>query len=84
MADDAHELLRMRIDLRSEIPRPVWPEGSSVRGFHASDGPRLHALLDAGYARGGGRVDAFDVWLPALTGRQRVRSAALLSRRGGR
>jgi ribosomal protein S18 acetylase RimI-like enzyme len=62
------ELLRMRIDLRTEIPQPAWPEGSSVRGFHESDGQRLHALLEHGYANGGGSVAAYDIWLPALTG----------------
>jgi ribosomal protein S18 acetylase RimI-like enzyme len=62
------EILRMRIDLRSAIPRPNWPQGSNVRGFHDSDGPRLHALLEHGYRNGGGSVAAYDVWLPALTG----------------
>jgi ribosomal protein S18 acetylase RimI-like enzyme len=66
--DEEREILRMRIDLRSEIPQPSWPEGSRVRGFHDSDGPRLHALLEHGYRNGGGSVKAFDVWLPALTG----------------
>ena len=58
----------MRIDLRGEIPPPTWPEGAGVRGFHPSDGPRLHALLEHGYRDGGGSVEAYDVWLPALTG----------------
>ena len=62
------EILRMRIDLRSEIPKPRWPEGSSVRGFHDSDGPRLHALLEHGYRIAGGSVAAYEAWLPALTG----------------
>jgi ribosomal protein S18 acetylase RimI-like enzyme len=62
------EVLRMRIDLRGEIPPPRWPEGSNVRVFHPSDGPRLHALLEHGYRHGGGSVEAYDVWLPALTG----------------
>ena len=66
--DEEHEILRMRIDLRSEIPQPSWPDGSSVRGFHDSDGPRLHALLEHGYRNGGGSVAVCDVWLPALTG----------------
>jgi ribosomal protein S18 acetylase RimI-like enzyme len=66
--EQPHDLLRMRIDVRGEIPPPTWPDGSSVRGFHASDGARLHALLEHGYRNGGGSVDAFDVWLPALTG----------------
>jgi ribosomal protein S18 acetylase RimI-like enzyme len=64
----SRETLRMRIDLRGEIPRPVWPDGSHVRGFHASDARRLHALLEHGYRNGGGSVEAFDEWLPALTG----------------
>jgi ribosomal protein S18 acetylase RimI-like enzyme len=68
MHDQPLELLRMRIELRGEIPRPAWPEGSHVRGFHDSDGPRLHALLEHGYRNGGGSVDAFDLWLPAITG----------------
>jgi len=58
----------MRIDLRVEMPPPTWPEGSSVRGFHVSDGPRLHALLEHGYRNGGGSVAPYDLWLPALTG----------------
>ena len=58
----------MRIDLRSEIPKPTWPEGSSLRTFHLSDGPRLHALLEHGYRRGGGGGETYGVWLPALTG----------------
>lgn len=67
-SDQSRETLRMRIDLRGEIPQPDWPEGSHVRGFHLSDGPRVHALLEHGYRNGGGSVEAFDVWLPALTG----------------
>jgi ribosomal protein S18 acetylase RimI-like enzyme len=66
--DQPLEILRMRIELPSEIPRPTWPEGSHVRGFHSSDAERLHALLAHGYQRGGGTVDAFENWLPALTG----------------
>jgi GNAT superfamily N-acetyltransferase len=62
------EILRMRVDLRGDFPRPRFPDGSHVRSFHASDGPRLHALLEHGYRNGGGSVDAYDVWLPALTG----------------
>ena len=57
----------MRIELPSAIPKPVWPEGSHVRGFHSSDAERLHGLLEHGYRRGGGSVAPFDVWLPALT-----------------
>jgi GNAT superfamily N-acetyltransferase len=66
MHDESRESLRMRIDLRTAIPPPVWPEGSSVRSFHPSDAARLHELLEDGYRRGGGGVDAFDAWLPAL------------------
>ena len=67
-SEQEHEVWRMRIDLRGEIPKPTWPEGSGVRSFHASDGPRLHALLEHGYRHGGGSVAAYDSWLPALTG----------------
>jgi GNAT superfamily N-acetyltransferase len=62
------EILRMRIELPSAIPRPVWPEGSHVRGFHSSDAERVHGLLEHGYRRGGGSVAPFGVWLAALTG----------------
>jgi ribosomal protein S18 acetylase RimI-like enzyme len=68
MQDEPRETLRMRIDLRGEIPQPAWPEGSHVRAFHPSDATRLHALLEHGYRKGGGSVEPFDVWLPALTG----------------
>jgi ribosomal protein S18 acetylase RimI-like enzyme len=64
----AQETLRMRVDLRGEFPPPAWPDGSGVRSFHASDGPRLHALLEHGYRNGGGSVEPYDAWLPALTG----------------
>jgi ribosomal protein S18 acetylase RimI-like enzyme len=66
--DQERELLRMRIDLGGGIPRPQWPEGSAVRGFHESDAQRLHALLEHGYRNGGGSVPAYDAWLAALTG----------------
>jgi ribosomal protein S18 acetylase RimI-like enzyme len=66
--DEPLEILRMRIELTGEIAPPAWPEGSHVRGFHLSDAERLHALLAHGYQRGGGTVEAFDIWLPALTG----------------
>jgi ribosomal protein S18 acetylase RimI-like enzyme len=62
------EILRMRIDLRGDFPQPPFPDGSHVRPFHLSDAPRLHALLEHGYRNGGGIVEAYDVWLPALTG----------------
>ena len=63
----------MRIDLRGEIPQPTWPEGSGVRGFHVSDGPRLHALLEHGYRNGGGSVEALRRLAAGAHGRQRVR-----------
>jgi ribosomal protein S18 acetylase RimI-like enzyme len=62
------ETLRMRIALPSEIPSPTWPEGMSVGGFERSGGRQLHALLEHGYRRGGGSVEVYDRWLPALTG----------------
>jgi ribosomal protein S18 acetylase RimI-like enzyme len=66
--DQPLEVLRMRIELPSQIPSPAWAEGSHVRGFHASDARRLHELLEHGYRRGGGSVEPFETWLPALTG----------------
>ena len=62
------ETLRMRIALPREIPAPAWPEGTSVGGFERPGAMQLHALLEHGYRRGGGCVEDYDRWLPALTG----------------
>src|SRR3954449_5083613 len=66
--DTPLELLRMRIDLPAEIQAPVWPDDCSVGAFDDSQAVRLHALLQHGYRRGGGSVEAFDRWLPWLIG----------------
>lgn len=58
----------MRIELGPETGRePAWPQGISTRTFEMDDAAALHALLEHGYARGGGSVSAFDSWLPYIT-----------------
>ena len=55
--DDARELLRMRIDLRGEIPPPSWPEGSRCAASTPPTAPACTRLLEHGYRRGGGSVE---------------------------
>jgi ribosomal protein S18 acetylase RimI-like enzyme len=61
------ELWRMRRTLENDVPRPAWPEGISVRRFRPEDAPAVHALLENAYRSGGGSVDQFETWLPAMT-----------------
>ena len=65
---DPTEPMPMRIDLPALTTKPAWPPGIVVRGFAPADGRALHALLAHGYRNGGGSVDAYDAWLPALVG----------------
>ena len=59
----------MRVELGSGAPDdPAWPEGIRVSTFRLDDARALHALLEHGYRRGGGTVDRFEAWLPAMTG----------------
>ena len=80
--DEEHELLRMRIDLRSEIPKPRWPEGSSVRGFHDSDGAAAARAARARLPRRRRQRGGLRRLAAGAHGRQRVRPGALLPRRG--
>jgi ribosomal protein S18 acetylase RimI-like enzyme len=58
----------MRIDLRDvPVAEPAWPDGIRARTFRDDDARALHALLEHGYRRGGGSVEAFDTWLPRMT-----------------
>ena len=61
------ETWRLRRPLESEPPAPVWPEGLGVRSFRPEDAPAVHALLEHAYQGGGGSVDPFETWLPAMT-----------------
>jgi mycothiol synthase len=45
----AWEVWLMGIDLPSEIPPPVWPEGVEVRTFREEDAHEVKALLDLAY-----------------------------------
>jgi ribosomal protein S18 acetylase RimI-like enzyme len=37
-----------------------------MRTFAADDAPKVHRLLEAGYAQGGGNIGAFEEWWPSL------------------
>ncbi len=58
----------MRRELDRPFDAPVWPDGLTVGHFGADDAPAVHALLQRAYARGGGDVMPYDVWLPRMTG----------------
>lgn len=64
----AREVWRLRVELAGALPDPIWPAGVRERTFRPGDAEAVHALLEHGYRRGGGRVDAFETWLPAMTG----------------
>ena len=57
---------RLRRDLTEAVAAPVFPAGYRVRTFATDDAPAVHRLLEAGYARGGGDVGAFEAWWPSL------------------
>jgi ribosomal protein S18 acetylase RimI-like enzyme len=58
----------MRYDLGRLPPAPRWPGGVVVGAFRPSDAAAVHGLLKRAYANGGGSVQPFDLWLPAMTG----------------
>jgi ribosomal protein S18 acetylase RimI-like enzyme len=57
----------MRRSLAEPVPEPVWPAGIRLIPFdlerHAE---KVHALLVAAYAQGGGYVESFAIWWPSL------------------
>jgi ribosomal protein S18 acetylase RimI-like enzyme len=57
----------MRRTLENDPPTPAWPNGIGVRSFRPEDAPAVHALLEHAYRGGGGSVDPFETWLPAMT-----------------
>lgn len=62
----SHPIQRLRRDLTDAVADPVWPAGFSVRTFTAADARAVHDLMQLAYAQGGGSVDHFDAWWPAL------------------
>lgn len=58
--------VRMRRDLATPVPAPVWPAGYRLAPFAIADMPAIHALLSLGYSLGGGRVPPFEEWKAAL------------------
>ena len=58
----------MRIDLDAgRVRAPAWPPGVRVRTYGDDDARRVHALLEDGYRRGGGRVGPFETWRREMT-----------------
>jgi ribosomal protein S18 acetylase RimI-like enzyme len=57
----------MRRPLENDPPTAAWPKGIGVRSFRPEDAPAVHALLERAYRGGGGSVDPFETWLPAMT-----------------
>jgi len=63
------ELWRMRVELDPGfLQDSAWPPQIRVRAFRTEDAEPLHYLLEHGYRRGGGSVEPFEAWLPAVTG----------------
>ena len=55
--------LRLTRDLTRPIDDPVWPPGVTLAPFSATLAPKVHALMRAAYAGGGGSVpEDFDTW----------------------
>ena len=44
------DVLRMWRELDGDLPKPRWAGGLALRTYAASDGERVHALLDESYA----------------------------------
>ena len=61
------ETWRMRRTLENDPPTPTWPKEIGMRSFRPEDAPAVHALLEHAYRGGGGSVDQFETWLPAMT-----------------
>jgi len=61
-----HPIQRLRRDLSDAVAAPAWPAGFSARIFTAEDAPAVHRLMRLAYAQGGGSVDEFDTWWPAV------------------
>lgn len=58
--------LRLVRDLTAPIAVPAWPDGVALVPFSATLAPRVHALMLAAYANGGGSVPLhFDSWWAA-------------------
>jgi ribosomal protein S18 acetylase RimI-like enzyme len=60
-------VLRLRRSLAEPLPPPLWPEGVGLVPFEPErHALRIHALLKAAYAGGGGYVEPFGIWWPSL------------------
>ncbi len=57
----------MRRSLDEDLPPPAWPRGFRLVPFEPeTHAPKVHALLVAAYAQGGGYVEPFPIWWPSL------------------
>lgn len=60
-------VLRMRRELSEAPPSPTWPQGVRLVPFEPEPhAQKVHALLVAAYAQGGGYVEPFAIWWPSL------------------
>lgn len=60
-------VLRLRRSIANPVPPSVWPEGIKLVAFEPREHARaVHNLLAEAYAQGGGSVEAFERWWPAL------------------
>ena len=60
-------VIRMRRFLADPVPEPFWPAGIRIVRFEPErHAQRVHALLVAAYAGGGGYVEPFAIWWPSL------------------
>lgn len=57
----------MRRDLSLLFAEPNWPDGIGLVLFSQTMAEELHALLEAGYAKGEGACPSFRSWWTALT-----------------
>jgi ribosomal protein S18 acetylase RimI-like enzyme len=58
--------IRLVRPLAASEPAPIWPAGIRLVPFSPEDARAVHSLLEAGYAKGGGGVTAFDQWWPGI------------------
>lgn len=57
---------QMRIELTAPPPEPRWPEGLTVSGLAAGEGPAYHAVYEDAFADHWGHVRrSFDEWRPS-------------------
>lgn len=61
------DVVLMRRDLTLPFSEPSWPDGIEPVLFSETMAEELHALLEAGYAKGEGECPCFNAWWTALS-----------------